>query len=101
VGYVCANFRISTGFSFCHYTGDTHWWHFGLFLAFFGLFMAFFANFATIKKTFYKNLSVPIILILDNTLVLNLTFLGILSREISFGEKNSHPPTHPHFSDLH
>jgi len=42
---------------------------------------------------FSKNLSVYIILVPDTTFVPNLTFLGILSPEISFGEKNSHPLT--------
>jgi len=43
-------------------------------------------------KTFPKNLSVRIILVLDATVVPNLTFLGLLSPEISFGEN---PPRHP------
>jgi len=44
------------------------------------------ANFATIKN-FSRNLSTHIILVLDATFVPNLTFLGLLSPEISFGEK--------------
>jgi len=57
------------------------------FLVYFGRFIV---NFAKIKKTFSKNLSVYIILALNTTFVLNLMFLGLLSAEISLGEKNSH-----------
>jgi len=46
-------------------------------------------------KLFSGNLSARIIPKLDATFVPNLTFLGLLSPEISFGEKNSHPDTHP------
>jgi len=56
----------------------------------FVIFWPVFANFATIKKTSSKNLSVHIILILDATFVPNLTFIGVLSPEISLG-KNGHP----------
>jgi len=59
------------------------------------LFLFFFANFAKLK-TFCKNLSASIILVLElnATFVPNLTFLGLLSSEISFGEKTAtHPPT--------
>jgi len=42
-----------------------------------------------------RNLSVHIILILDATFVPNLKFLGLLSAEISLGEKTvTHPDTH-------
>jgi len=51
-----------------------------------------FANFATIKKLLSKHLIARIILVLDVTFVPNLMFLGLLSAEISFGEKN-HPAT--------
>jgi len=44
-------------------------------------------------KTFSKNLSACIILILDAAFVLNLTFLGILSYEILLGEKVFKPDT--------
>jgi len=63
--------------------------------AVFGLFWQFFANFATIKKTFSKNPRASIILVLDATFLTNLTFLGLLSPEISFGEKTTHPNAHP------
>jgi len=45
-------------------------WHFSVYICFFwgG------GNFATIKKTFSKDLSACIILVLDDTFVLNLTF---------------------------
>jgi len=62
------------------------------------LFLAFLAYLGVILqilpqlKTFFKNLSAPIILVLDASFVANLTFLGLLSREISF--KNSHPHRH-------
>jgi len=50
------------------------------------------AHFATIKKL-SKNLSACIILVLYATFVQNLTFLGLLSPEISFGERTvTHPP---------
>jgi len=38
-------------------------------------------------KTFSKNLNEPIILVLDVAFVPNLTFLSLLSSEISFGGK--------------
>jgi len=57
------------------------------------IFGSFFANYATIKN-FSKNLSVCISIILDATFVQNLTFPGLLSPEISFGEKTvTHPDT--------
>jgi len=47
-------------------------------------------------KSFFKNLSACIILILDATLVPNLMFLGLLSPEISLGEKLvTHTATQP------
>jgi len=64
--------------------------------SFLPIFGVYFANFATINNFFSKNLSARIILVLDATIVPNLTFLGLLSPEISFGEKNSHPPTQTH-----
>jgi len=51
----------------------------------------FFLNY---KAFFSRNLSVCIILVLDATFMPNLTFLGLLWSEISFGE-NNHPPRHP------
>jgi len=60
-------------------------WHF-LLSAGFGLFWFFCKNLATIKKLF-QNLNVCIILVLDATFVPNLTFLGLLSPDMSFGEK--------------
>jgi len=65
--------------------------------SFFCLFMSVCcANFSTIKKTSSKNLNVCVILVLDVTFVPNLTFLGLLSPEISFGEKTyTQTPTHP------
>jgi len=53
----------------------------------------FFADFAAIKKAFSKNLNACTILILDATFVTTLTFLGLLSPGILFGEKQS--PRHP------
>jgi len=66
------------------------------FLAYLGVFF----NFATVKKLF-KNLIVHISLVLDATFMPNLTFLGLLSSEILFGEKtvthtDKHPQRHPH-----
>jgi len=55
----------------------------------FAIFEQFFPQ---LKNFFQKNLSVHIILVLDATLVLNLTFLGFFGPEISFEEK-SHSPT--------
>jgi len=52
----------------------------------FSVFLAFFANFPANKKLSRK-LSACIVHVLDATFVSNLTFLAILSREISFGEK--------------
>jgi len=51
----------------------------------FDLLWRFLANFATIKKL-SKNIKVLIIRVLDATFVPNLTFLGLLSPEISFLE---------------
>jgi len=71
---------------------ECFFWKIGVF----GVFLAFFANFATIRKLFSRNLSARIVHVLDATFMPNLTFLGLLSFEISFGEKNSHPLRHPH-----
>jgi len=58
--------------------------------------LAVFVNFAAIKKTFSENLRACIIFVQDATFVPNLTFLGVLSPEISFEEKTiSHPPRQP------
>jgi len=46
-------------------------------------------------KNFFQKSKCAHILILDANFVPKLTFLGLLSPEISFGEKNSHPPRHP------
>jgi len=51
----------------------------------------FLANFAAIKKLFSENLSTRFILVLDATFLPNLTFLGLLSPDISFGEKKQSP----------
>jgi len=56
------------------------------FLAFFGLFL-YFLQILLQLKTFSETSSVHIILILDATFVPNLTFSGLLSPEISLGEK--------------
>jgi len=67
----------------------------------FACFGAFFANFATMKNRFSKNLSARLILPVDATFVSNLTFLGLLSPDISLGEKNNHHPcTHPDNTQL-
>jgi len=58
------------------------------------LFLAFLANFDTIKNI-SKNLHACIIIILDATFVPNLRFLGLLSPEISFGEKKQSPTQTP------
>jgi len=51
-----------------------------------------------LQVTDAKNLSEHIILILDATFVPNLTFLGPLSPEISFGEKIvTHPSSLFHY----
>jgi len=66
-------------------------------MAFFLAFLRFFANFATVKKL-SRNLSARIILVLEAAFLLNLTFLGLLSPEISFGEKKTvthNPDSHP------
>jgi len=48
------------------------------------------------QSNFFKNLSACIILVLDATFMPNLTFLGLLSPEISFGEKPvTHEDRHP------
>jgi len=57
--------------------------HFCVFAPF-GRFLLIFSQ----LKTFSKNLSAHIIIVLDATFMLNLTFLGLLSLGISFGEKN-------------
>jgi len=57
-------------------------------------FSTIFANFTIIIKLFSKTQSVRIILTLDTTSVPNLTILGLLSPEVSFGEKTvTHPDT--------
>jgi len=58
----------------------------------FGLFLAFFLQILQLKNVLQKSKCVhhPV---LDATFVPNLTFLGLLSPEISFGEKQS--ATHP------
>jgi len=63
-----------------------------LFIALSAIFLVFFANFATVKRT----LSVRKVPILDAAFMPNLTFLGLLSREMSFGEKPvTHSDSHP------
>jgi len=58
------------------------------------LFLCFFLQILPQQKTFSKILSMCIIRILDATFVPNLTFLGLLSPEILFGEKTvTQPPT--------
>jgi len=48
-------------------------------------------------KLLFKNLIALIMLVFDATFVLNLTFLGLLSREISFGKyTHSHTQTRRH-----
>jgi len=63
---------------------------------FLAIFAGYFANFATQLKNFFRKLSARIILVLDATFVPNLTFLGILRPEISFGEKMSPTQTSTH-----
>jgi len=70
---------------------------FGIFWPIFG---GGFANFATVKKL-SKNLSACSVFVLDAAFMQNLTFLSLLSSEISFGEKNSHPPRHPAYFAIH
>jgi len=54
-------------------------WRFG--------FLAVFLQILPQLKTFSKHLFARIILALDTTFMPNLTFLGLLGPEISFGEK--------------
>jgi len=56
--------------------------------------MAFFLQILLQLKNPAKNLSVHIILMLDTTYVSNLTFLGFISLEASFGEEKQ-SPSHP------
>jgi len=58
-------------------------------LAYFGIFLQILSQ---LKKT-SKNLNARIILVLDAAFVSNLTFLVLLSAEISFGKKS---PAHLH-----
>jgi len=76
MGYVCANFHISTIFGFC-----------GSVWRLICYFLAFFCKFCQNYTTFPRNRSAHIILVLDATFLPNFTFLGLLSPEIPFGEK--------------
>jgi len=51
--------------------------------------LAYFCIFPLLPKLklYFKNVSVHVILVLNTTFVLNMTFLGLLSPEILFGEK--------------
>jgi len=89
MGYVCANFRISI-FLVSEVACSL--------LAFWPI-LAFFLQISPQLKTFSKNLSVRIILVLDATFVSYLTLLDLLGAEISFEEQNNQQPprqdTHP------
>jgi len=62
-----------------------HFWHF----------VAYFWQFLPQLKKLSKNLRVSIIFVIDTTFVPNLTFLGLLSPETSYGEKTvTHPDRH-------
>jgi len=61
--------------------------------AIYGLFLVFLLEILLQLKNFSKNLCVSIILVLDAIFVPNFTFLGILSPEISVGEKTVACPT--------
>jgi len=62
---------------------------FGIFCQFF---VVFFANFYIIEKKLFPKVAL-IVLVLDTTSMPHLTFLSLLSPEISFGEKTvTQPP---------
>jgi len=55
----------------------------------FGRFLAFFLILPQLKNFFSRNLSTHITLILEATFVSNWMFLGLLTAEVLFGEKQS------------
>jgi len=67
-------------------------------LVFLVYFWRFFCKFCHNWRTVSKNLSAHIILVLNATFAPNLTFLGLLSPEISVGEKTvTHSPSLFHY----
>jgi len=94
MGYVCGNFRVS---SICGFCGST-WRRMCFFGVFWHIFRICFEN----LKTFSKNLSASIFLLLDATFMSNVMFLGLLSPEILLGEKPvTHTATHPAYFAIH